>query len=357
MRGRGWAWCTKRTWNARLGLSALLVLATVWTAACGAAWGRDRSPDVRQSPNRQERVGSLDAGGGCVFVRSAQGVVTSIAETGTVVLDDGREVTLQALLLPSRSDLVGTIEAWPIEEEALRALRRALVGKNVRVVEAGGRRDRYGRRDAHVWLLGPSQEPVWIQKVALSLGWARFAPVAERSACAEQLVEAESMARQEAVGLWALDAYRVRPAEAPLDLMRLQGTYQIVRGRVRAAATVRGRLYLNFDDDFRRDFTAVISAKQLKFFEGSGIDPSQLTGALVEVRGWIERRGGPMIEIEHTHQVRRVEEREGAGLALERDGDGSRRPRAPAAPRRSQPRPERPVPAPPAAAETRGLDI
>ena len=70
-----------------------------------------------------------------------------------------------------------------------------------------------------------------------------------------------------------------------------------------AADKSGGRVYLNFGRHYKEDFTAVIDARALKLFAAEGLDPLQLGNALVRVRGWIDLRDGPRIEVTHPEQI------------------------------------------------------
>jgi hypothetical protein len=50
-----------------------------------------------------------------------------------------------------------------------------------------------------------------------------------------------------------------------------------------------GRIYLNFDKDWRKDFTVLIERKDGEAFKAAGIDPLALAGKKFRVRGWAER--------------------------------------------------------------------
>ena len=64
-----------------------------------------------------------------------------------------------------------------------------------------------------------------------------------------------------------------------------------------------GRIYLNFDKDWRKDFTVLIERKDGDAFKAAGIDPKALAGKKLRVRGWIEWRNGPMIHVTHVEQI------------------------------------------------------
>jgi hypothetical protein len=92
-------------------------------------------------------------------------------------------------------------------------------------------------------------------------------------------------------------------ADKPDVLLRRTGHYELVEGRVLLADRAGGRLYLNFGRNWKQDFTAVLDAKALKTFAQSGIDPSRFEGSLVRIRGWVDDRDGPRIEVTHPEQI------------------------------------------------------
>jgi hypothetical protein len=68
-------------------------------------------------------------------------------------------------------------------------------------------------------------------------------------------------------------------------------------------ARVRDRIYLNFGPDWRTDFTVSIETRLLKTFEKAALDPMDLKGRKIRVRGWIESRNGPSIDVTHPEQI------------------------------------------------------
>lgn len=239
----------------------------------------------------------------CPSGRRFAAVVASLRDARTVVLDDGSVFTLKGILPPRASDSPGTVDGqWPIADEAESEIRSLLLGAQVEVSIAG-KRDRYGRRDVHLFLSRDGDEPEWLQKRLLENGLARFDPESLRTRCAQILSAAERQARRSRRGLWKLAAYRHRSALQEGQLLRLQSTFQLVEGKIVSAKSVRGRVFLNFGKDWRNDFTAGIRKSQMRYFERLQLDPLELEGRNVIVRGWIERYGGPYIEIRHTHQI------------------------------------------------------
>ncbi len=81
------------------------------------------------------------------------------------------------------------------------------------------------------------------------------------------------------------------------------GSFQLVMGRVRETAEVDERIYLNFGENWRKDFTVTIPPAHTERFHAAGMDPLELAGRWIRVRGWIEDYNGPMIEATHPEQI------------------------------------------------------
>ena len=59
----------------------------------------------------------------------------------------------------------------------------------------------------------------------------------------------------------------------------------------------------NFGRRWTRDFTVTIPKRHRREFAAAGVDPKKLEGHRIRVRGWIEQRGGPVIEAEAPEQI------------------------------------------------------
>lgn len=230
------------------------------------------------------------------------GTVTSVTDGDTVILDDGRVVRMigtQAPKLPlDRPDF----DTWPLAPEAKTALEALALGKSVRLGFGGEELDRYGRVLAHVFVEAPEGE-IWAQQAMIGQGLARVYSFPDNRACLDLLFAAEGRARLGGLGIWADPYYSIRAADAPGDLLARAGHYELVEGRVLLAEQSGGRVYLNFGRFWKEDFTVVIEAPALRIFASAGMDPLVLDGALVRVRGWVDDRDGPRIEVTHPEQI------------------------------------------------------
>lgn len=239
---------------------------------------------------------------GCDSLRDGpRGVVTGVTDGDTVVLDSGlvvRLIGMQAPKLPLGRD---DFETWPKAEEAKQALE-ALVFEEAVVLRHGGETtDRHGRALGHLFLAG--EAGAWVQEAMVAQGLARVYSFPDNRACLAELLAAEARARAMRLGIWADPYYTVRRADRPAALAERAGHYELVEGRVLLADTAGSRTYLNFGRYWKEDFTVVIEGRATRLFAESGLDPLQLEGALLRVRGWVDSNDGPRIEVTHPEQI------------------------------------------------------
>ena len=257
------------------GLAAVLLLCAVLAAPAGAA-GPEAPLDML-------------AGGGTALV-------SEIVDGDTVLLADGREVRLVGIQAPKLPLGRRNFQKWPLADRARSELEALVLGREVTLAYGGRRVDRHGRQLAHLVLADGG----WIQSILLSRGLARVYSFPDNRALVAEMLAAERAARAARAGIWGHPFYAIR---SPDGLVRDIGTFQLVEGRVLDAARVRGTVYLNFGEDWRSDFTIVIRKKALKAFEAAGFDLLALEGRFVRIRGWLDKRNGPMIAATHPEQI------------------------------------------------------
>ncbi len=188
--------------------------------------------------------------------------------------------------------------------KAREKLKTLVLGHEVVLKYGGQRLDRYGRRLAQVFREdGGEQELLWVQGEMIAAGLARVVSFADNRACIGPLLELERPARKERRGIWADPFYAVLPASQPGLLAKKSGQFQIVRGHVVAVARRGKRIFLNFDDNWKRDFTIVIASRHWRSFAKKGLDLDALKGRELQVRGWVRMWNGPMIEVDHPEQI------------------------------------------------------
>lgn len=212
-----------------------------------------------------------------VIVR-ADANVARVEENGALVLDNGQHVLLEGIRLPG-ADRPGT----PIAAQALTVLR-ALVAKEALILTTtppGS--DRYGR--IRVQAFGGA----WLQIELLKRGLARVTVMPDRQECSPDLYDAEIEARDAQRGVWALPEFFVQNAAS---FAAPAGSFQIVQGRVVNVASHDGRVFLDFNEDYRKGFSAIVAPEDRRAFRKSDFVLEELVGREVRVRGIVEDFNG-----------------------------------------------------------------
>ena len=225
--------------------------------------------------------------------------VVRVIDAETVLLDDGQEVRLLGALAPKPTLAVGSASEWSPESEARRHLAQLVDGRSVTLSHEGLKRDRYGRILAQL----STSEHGWVQQRMIEAGHARAYALPGNSGCIAALVEAERTARDGGRGLWSRDVYRVRVADETDELLRLASQFVLVTGQVANVTLTKRVAYINFGNDWKRDFTATLSGSILDKIADGRQRVSALKGRHVRVRGWIERRNGPMIVLNSLDEI------------------------------------------------------
>jgi len=117
---------------------------------------------------------------------------------------------------------------------------------------------------------------------------------------AARLLQLEAGARAAGRGIWAEPRWRVQDAA---QVRGAAGDLVIVAGRVHAVGWAGDRLYLNFGEDRRSDFTARAERADVRAMAKAGIQLEALAGREVRLRGWLFQLGGPMIELAGPAQI------------------------------------------------------
>ena len=135
-------------------------------------------------------------------------------------------------------------------------------------------------------------------------GMARVYVPQNNRMCVKAMLDLENQARQDSEGLWSSPDFRVRSHDETLDAV---GTFQLVEGTVLAVAKHKNRLFLNFGEDWREDFTITVAPRNARQFMKE-IDPFHYEGKKVRVRGWVEEYNGPFIELAHPGHIEIIRE-------------------------------------------------
>jgi endonuclease YncB( thermonuclease family) len=225
---------------------------------------------------------------GCAFEPQGEGRVAEILDARSFRLADGREIRLAG---------IEPVTAEKANRTA--ALSAIIAGREVTLSGEDDAPDRYGRQPAFVFLAGSETS---VQGLLLAQGAALVSATVTNKECASSLTAAEAAARQARQGTWA-DPTAIKNAESPGDILAGIGRFMVVEGKVLSVRQAGATTYLNFGRNWTRDFAVTISRRMLPAIESAGIALKSLENRRIRVRGWVEARGGPRIEVLRTGQI------------------------------------------------------
>ncbi|MEM6414822.1 MAG: thermonuclease family protein [Pseudomonadota bacterium] len=148
----------------------------------------------------------------------------------------------------------------------------------------------------------------------LEAGLLRVLPTTEDFDAIKTLLKIENDARNKRRGLWAAKKFRIYNASQAVPFHDVH----LVEGNVKSVAIKKGRLFINFGEDFRTDTTFTAPAGRIKnwirnpdtapneLWASIAQNEKQLVGKTIRGRGYISRINGPSIEIQHPLQIELV---------------------------------------------------
>jgi endonuclease YncB( thermonuclease family) len=237
----------------------------------------------------------IHRGQACRFELLGSGKVLQVVEGRSVVLDDGREVQISGIEIPSARPS-GEVPAMP----AKATLEAILLDQLVELRGPQEVIDRYGRTVAFVVR---QNGPIDVAGELLARGHARVAAHIGDAACAAELHSRERVARTSKLGLWSEPYYDVIEARNAPHLLAARGRFSVVEGKVLSVRESGGTIYLNFGRRWSDALTVTISKRHERIFSGAGLPVNRLEGRTVRIRGWIEERNGPRIEASWPEQI------------------------------------------------------
>jgi endonuclease YncB( thermonuclease family) len=228
---------------------------------------------------------------GCSFQGLGEGRVQAAIDGRGLRLDDGREVRLAAIEIPFAK----------MEEAAI--LAAVSEGRKVRLEGPEDGPDRYGRQTAFVHTDGTGTS---LQAELLGRGAALYDGSVTEAGCARELRAAEAAARNGRLGLWA-DPTAIKNAEKPDDIAAAVGQFAVIEGKAQSVRQSGTTFYVNFGRRWTEGFAATISRRMIAPMEAAGMAPKALEGRRIRVRGVVERRIGPRIDIVRVGQIELVD--------------------------------------------------
>jgi endonuclease YncB( thermonuclease family) len=235
----------------------------------------------------------------CRHERIDGGHVQAVIDGRTFVLTDGREIRLAGIEVPRAMDAAGPRGSGA---EAAKSQLEALIrGEDIVLEGPNVAPDRYGRLVAYVFA-GRNNSDQSVAQTMLAAGYAFVSPRIDQ-VCATELLGSERAARAAKLGLWGDPYYEIKSAENPVDVLAWRGRFALVEGKVLSVRESGGTIYVNFGRRWTEDFTATLSKRNERLFISAGLEPKKLQNRRVRVRGWIEERGGPWLELTRPEQI------------------------------------------------------
>jgi endonuclease YncB( thermonuclease family) len=226
----------------------------------------------------------------CAFEAQGEGRVTAVIDARSFRLQDGREVRL-AGIEPAFAGKPG----FPPTP----ALASLLDGQQVRLAGQDDAPDRYGREFAFAWRL---PDETLVQRELLAQGEAIASADVNDRECAAALLAAEGEARDAKRGIWA-DPAVIKNTESPGDILAGTGRFTLVEGKVLSVREAGATTYLNFGRSWTRDFAVTIPRRAQANLAAAGLVPKSLENKRIRVRGFVEARTGPRIEVLRAGQI------------------------------------------------------
>lgn len=230
--------------------------------------------------------------------------VADLSVSMSLRLVGGEIVTLDGLLPPDPHGDRANGAARAVDELAYTArvrLQGISVGQSVRLKPLAPKADRWGRIPADVVRI---DDDVWLQELLLREGLARIGPCPlGDEARLTALRTAEAAARAGRRGLWRIKDYAVAQADAAI---RVRG-FVVVEGVAVSTGGGRKARYLNFGEDWRKDFTLRTTVRQARSLKRAGIGFEALVGRKLRARGWLVWKNGPMLDITCSQQIEALE--------------------------------------------------
>jgi endonuclease YncB( thermonuclease family) len=233
--------------------------------------------------------------GFCAAARAACGgadlgtvTVKAVRDTRTILLADGRTLHLAALEIPAGRE----------------AVLRSLEGRTLGLKAGVGSPDRYGRLVA--FAAPPAGAPT-VQEGLVSEGHARVSARVGNQGCAKTLLTLEQQAREARRGLWTDPNFAPLHADDYGRFRAERGRFVLVEGKVLSVRESGATIYVNFGHRFTRDLSLTILRRLRANFTAAGVEPSSLQGRRIRVRGWLELRRGPIVDVAAPEQIEFIE--------------------------------------------------
>ena len=215
--------------------------------------------------------------------------LASISPSGELILQDGRRLRLAGIEERPDASLEALLSPW-------------LMGHPLQVEWLTKSADRWGRFNIRAFAPDRAGQLMSVGEALIDAGLARVEIDPLARPCLGTLLKLEDEAREGKRGLWRDGTFKVMSASDRAKLLEHRGEQVIVEGRVVSMGQTRAQTYLNFGPSRAYDFAIVLDHRVQNSFDSTGTKISALTGHTVRVRGLLDVRLGPHIQI-HDHEA------------------------------------------------------
>jgi len=202
--------------------------------------------------------------------------------------ESGNNYILAALHIPEKNS--------PIHQQLLHILSKRLLGKEVKIKIPDNSTDRYKRLHVHIY----DSENNWINGQLIEQGLAILSGANNGPIKLNELRALEKKAERNNLGYWGTGDFQAFTA------LSYKGPFYkfiIVEGLVLQTKKVKAQLYINFEEDWRKDFSLSIKKALWKNFSKAGVNLEALAGKKIRVRGWVRKYNGPFLDIHDLSQL------------------------------------------------------
>jgi len=241
-----------------------------------------------------------NAADACPATASNHAIVTGVTERLELILSDGRILRIAGLEAPGPTpadpDLPARGQEW---------LKAWLENRDIAFELADSRPDRWGRYAASVFA-SIAQGDIDFASVGerlLDRGFARVMQDQHKISCEEQMLRVEETARIARRGLWNDPYYAVVEATDGAAFAERAGSFIVATGKLTAVREISPRMMLIFGPNRSSTLAVTILQRNVKIFEAAGLHFRDLIGQTLRVRGMLETRFGPEIELTRPNEI------------------------------------------------------
>ncbi len=283
-------------------------LSRAFAAGLFCCWGLAWRTPARAN----DECASPPASGGARHDLGGHARIAAVDERLELTLEDGRRLKIVGVDAPRPTP--GDPE---LDIKSAERLAAWLNGKDIVFRVFGAAPDRWGRLAAEVFAPADASATAMlpVARAVIEAGLARFEPSAAARPCRSFLLAAEAAARAAALGLWADPYYAIIAAGDRASFPEKAGTSVIVEGRVADVEQGGFRTTLFFGDRRGWDFSVTVLQRNIKIFSAAGLDAANFKGQTIRVRGLLDMRFGPQIEVSNPDQMEIVAQRNDAAAS------------------------------------------